>query len=369
MVIKYLYLDDENIGTVKPYSKAVMGDGKDVVIDVVHPAAFQGNSSLLFEKLKDYQGIILDWRLDETTDSEKKKFDSRASSVAQEIRTRATQKKFHSMPIVLWSQKSKFLATYQDDFTAHDLFDLTYKKEFVSENFKLVREQLQSMALGYQTIFEYKNERTFTFNDLLGLGESVLDIRIQERFKSKNHTVHEIARFIFRDLISRPGLLIDESRLAARLGIDKGNSAGWAKLLELLRQYKYTGPFGEAWPRWWAYGVEKEWWTSLNINDKKPLGLLLAEERVSLLKKATKIKGLNTALPIKENYHTRFYTICEYHKEPLDIVDGVIIAEPDPEAWQERRYISLDTALERLGDFKPHPTEVERLRQIKRKGK
>ncbi len=369
MVTKYLYLDDESPESIKPYSQAVMGTGKEIKIDVEHPANFLGDFLSLFNRLKEYQGIILDWRLDETSDQNKKRFDSRASSVAQEIRTRTTQKKLSPIPVILWSQKSKLTATYKDDFTSHDLFDLTYKKEYVSENPEIVRKQLIAMAIGYQKIINFKKDsRTFKINELLVANEDQLDIRIHEKFKSKSPSTHEVAQFIYRDLIIKPGLLIDELRLAARLGIAIDNSSGWSKILAFFDKYKYKGPFSDAWPRWWAFGVEKEWWTSVNEKNQ-PLSLLTSEDRVSIIKKKTKIQNLVAAIPIANNYHSRFYTICEYYKKPLDIIDGVIIEEPEPEPWQERRYLSLEAALERLGDIKPHSTELERLRQIRRKGK
>lgn len=58
--------------------------------------------------------------------------------------------------------------------------------------------------------------------------------------------------------------------------------------------------------------------------------LLTAKERLEIIKKKTSIKNLIAAEPIKPKYHTRFYTICEYSKKPLDPIDGVILAEKEP---------------------------------------
>jgi hypothetical protein len=124
---------------------------------------------------------------------------------------------------------------------------------------------LISLASGYMVILDFVlRNKSIKMDLLLNISQIYLDVRIQEYFKSKAHTVHELARFILRDLIGRPGLLIEEIRLAARLGIDVENSSDWAKLLNLLEEYKYTGPFNQAWPRWWAYGIEKEWWPQIS---------------------------------------------------------------------------------------------------------
>ncbi len=366
MAIKYLYLDDEEVTTVKPYRDIVVRHSKELHIDIEHPATFQ-NYSALINKLKGYQGLILDWRLDEiSSKTEKKKADFRAATLAQEIRTRETEKKISPLPIVVWSQESRLKRSYQGDFTSHDLFNLVYKKEFIIDNPRIVHDQLLSLALGYKHIDKFKSaNRKFKLSDLLITKDSYVDIRVQEYFSSTARTVHEIARFIIQELLHRPGLMIDERRLASRLGIDKDVSKDWSKILDLVEKYKYLGPFGEAWERWWAFGVEKEWWLPTSGQDS-PISLLNAMERVEIIKKKTGLKNLIVAKPIKPKYHTRFYTICEYTKKPLDPIDGVIIAEKEPQPWQERRYISLDTALERREGYDPHPTELERLKNLRR---
>ena len=114
--------------------------------------------------------------------------------------------------------------------------------------------------------------------------------------------------------------------------------------------------------------VEKKWWRSL-AEDISPLSILGASERVNKLKELIGLKRLVAATPIKDFYGDHFQTICEYSRKPLDPIDGVIIDEQDPLPWQERRYLSIDAALERKGTndgLRPHPTEVERLKEIKK---
>jgi hypothetical protein len=181
--------------------------------------------------------------------------------------------------------------------------------------------------------------------------------------------IHLLVRFILNELLERPGPLINKELMLARLGVDvESPSTGLSKLDKALLPYKYIGPFSEAWPRWWSYGIEQEWWLSLK-NASQPLGFLSADERVKIINADLRTK-LVSATPFQANYQNRFYTVCEHFHCPLDPIDGVIIDEPEPEPWQERRYLSLKAALERLFDkAQLHPTEKDRLKALRSLGK
>ena len=58
----------------------------------------------------------------------------------------------------------------------------------------------------------------------------ILDVRLANHFKNVKYPTHEYALFILRELIERPGPLISEELLSARLGIDRDNSPDWIKL-------------------------------------------------------------------------------------------------------------------------------------------
>ena len=369
MVIKYLYLDDEQLTTVEPYRDIVVGSSKELNIDIEHPGDFANYTELIEKiKTKKYQGLILDWRLDDVSSKKtKKKAVSRAAALAQEIRTREAEKKMLSLPIVIWSQENRLKNSYKSDFTSHDLFNLVYKKEEIAQNAVKIHDELLSLASGYKKINKFRAEnKSFNLGTLLNSKNNYIDIRIQEYFSSNIQTVHQTARFIIRELLERPGLLIDELFLAARLGVDKDGSKDWDELINTLKKHKYSGPFSDAWQRWWAYNIEKDWWATTS-KQSRPISLLSSEDRLGIIKKNTRFKKLVAAKPIKENYHTKYYTICEYHNQPLDPVDGVILAEKSLQPWQERRYVSLDVILERRGDFDIDPLEKERLIRLKSK--
>jgi len=366
MANKYLYLDDESFSTLKALTSAVSGRKHEVEIDIVHPASFHDNIHLLLDQIKRYNGLILDWRLDIFEEGQTNvKFDFRAAALAQEIRTRAAERTVVAIPIVLWSTQTRLAGSYTGDHTSHDLFDRCYDKDEISENAQQVRLELISLVNGYKTIQSFLRSNP-SLEKLLGINASLLDVRIQKRFQGDPVPAYEYARFVLRELIERPGPLISEPVLAARLGIDIVKSEYWKNLLAKIEKYKYEGPFSDAWPRWWAYGIEREWWFSL-VKGQHPLSVLTAEERVGILKRTLRLSKLVFAIPIKQNYHSRYYTICEHCQSPLDPLDGVVISEKEPEPWQERRYISLDVALERKSEkYIPHPTEIERIKGLRR---
>jgi len=368
MAIKFLYLDDEDLNLVKPVAESVEGRDSEIIIDIIHPAKFENNFSELIRELKSYHGLILDWRLDVISDPDKEqKFTFRAGAIAQEIRNRESDDKepVVPFPIVLWSTQEKLAASFNRDHTAHDLFDSKSIKDDIGENPIRIREELLSLVHGYGVISKFSKKSKKNIADLLGTDKNFLDIRIQERFSNGHFPVHEYARFIKRELLDRPGPLVDEYRLAARLGINKDESKDWIGLLDLLNEQRYTGPFSDAWIRWWIYGIEKQWWTT-KLDQSKPISFLGADERVKTIKDKTGFKKIVSAKPIMPNYHSKFNTICEHCQKPLDPIDGVILTEEEPEPWQERKYVSLDVALERREGFSPHPTELERLRSMRR---
>ena len=142
------------------------------------------------------------------------------------------------------------------------------------------------------------------------------DSRIFDRFISgKDHSSHEYAQFIIKDLLQHPGVLIKEKTLAARLGIDIDQSPEWFKLLEILKpSLQYTGVFASGWQRFWSHRLNDLFkrisggasWVSLN-----------AEERVKIIVKSYGLNGIKPAAPLKFASSSYFDTICEATKETI----------------------------------------------------
>lgn len=372
MATKYLYIDDDTTESLESYAHAVRGDTAEIEIEVRRPRDFDNNVELILEILNEYDGIILDWRLDIVPDETGKYFLFRAGTLAQEIRTRQTERKIRELPIVLWSTYQKLAGSFFGDSTSQDLFDARHDKDKVIDDAAFVRLQLLSLAEGYKNIATFLDSKGVLSTGVLALEEdeyNLLPSRFTAHFTQNNYRpIHEHARFILQGLIYLPGLLVNEKLLAARLGVDIKDSSDWPALLERIQNTKYGGPFHDAWERWWAHLVERKWWRGLT-KEMPALSALGASARVERLRQLTGLTNLAAAKPIKKFYGDRFQTLCQYYQRPLDPVDGVIISEPDPAPWQERRYISIDAALERKGakeGLRPHPTEVERIKEIKK---
>jgi hypothetical protein len=372
MGIRYIYIDDEALGTLESLSEGV-ALATELEIDCRQPTQFKDQVASLVEATAKYDGIILDWRLDQNANAQGERVSFRAATIAQELRTRGTEAKLREVPIVLWSTYQRLKCSYFGDRTSHDLFDRRFDKmEQILDVPDTVRTELIALATGYQLI---ASRKTSGFAAVLGLRPAQfekLDPRFTNTFPKRQATpVHEYARFILKEAILTPGLLIEERLLAARLGIDLQASSDWGRLVvKLPSEAKYEGPFASAWPRWWSPIVERDWWRSLQADGLPALSALCAKDRVAIISTKTRLKGLKPAEPIRPHYGTRFQTLCEYYKRPLDTSDGVLLDDKEPLPWQNRRYVSVDVVLESKHaekGLKVHPLEIDRIKDIKRR--
>jgi hypothetical protein len=368
MSIKYLYLDDEDPKTVRPYTRQILSKNTNLAIEHLPPLSYDKQIRLL--QTEEYDGLILDLRLDQNSnwqdDTDKTKAMYRAATLAQEMRTRAAEggKDF---PIILWSTDEKLRKSYLKDDTSHDLFDLKCVKSDI-EDTNLAKEiavQLVSLAEGYKSISKSKKIR-----QLLAFEESsFLDPRILaylEELLQRHAPPHEYARFVLKDLLDTSGPLIDERTSAARLGVDMGKSKDWPTLLGKLKKSTYQGVFKEGWPRWWAYYIE-EWWDALS-KDMPPLRSTPAAERVARLQKKFRLKELTKAEPIRPDYSQAYWTICQATQRPLDPRDGFVL-DVETKLWQSKEYVSSHAELtgerQRKG-LRLDPLEVARVSRLKK---
>lgn len=360
MAIKFLYIDDEVENKLLPLAEAVSDD--ELSITIKHPSLYNENFGALIRDWDNYDGFIIDWRLDMIVlEGSKSLYSYRGGTITQELRSRIAEKEIEDKPIVLWSTE-EILNVSLGSGTAQDLFDLKFYKEDIAEYPEVVNSELKSIVRGYSII-----DIPINAKKLLEADEINLDIRLINELE-KMKTSHKVTQLVLKNLIERPGLLIDENRLAAKMGIDIEESTDWNELLALLpSESKYSGPFSDGWPRWWKKGIDN-WWRSLDSKNRS-LSSMKAEDRVEKIKMLLNLEKIVPAKPLLPYYQSTFTTICEFTKKPLDPIDGVIIDEPEPEPWQDRRYISIEVALRRESDFRPHPTEYKRLQEIKSKGK
>jgi hypothetical protein len=373
MVTNYLYLDDEKPQTVEPFTREVERHISGLKITLHSPQVYQEQIATL--RQANFDGIILDLRLDQFVNWEQpdgERADYRATTLAQEIRTRATEGNFTDCPVVLWSTDARLKKSFNRDDTGHDLFDLKCVKDDIldEEKAKEIATRLVSLVAGYKQIAKIKTEHRRSKDQLyrfLGFNKDVdfLDPRIAASFATREGPVpvHEYARFMIYDLLEPSGPLIDERTLAARLGVDLTSSPDFQELKEThFKQAKYKGPFSRGWPRWWTYLVEERW---LRLKGNAgPLRSLTASRRVEFLKESFGLKKLVVAKPIAPGYSERFWTVCKATVLPLDPRDGLIVQTRNSRVWQDKPYVSIKAALdgttEELG-LRIDPTDEERL--------
>lgn len=378
--ISYTYLDDEPREAVRPYVRAVTQAVRELTIEHVPPKPYPQQIQWLRERHHEgfLDGLILDLRLDQFPDRESGnvKADYRAATLAQEIRTRATEGNLPEFPIVLWSTDERLKHSYVNDDTSHDLFDLKSLKGTLEEpeGAREVGNQLCALVQGYQEIrssrskFRGRNRgvRLLGFSDL----PAFVDERVLVHFEAREGAMptHEIARFLLRQLLETAGPLIDTRILAARLGVDLGQSPGFARMVnEYFGEAAYAGPFRGGWPRWWAAEIERLWGALEGVPG--PLRITPSETRVNFLRKHFKIRDLAHASLPEHARSTAFWTKCEASEKPLDPKEGYLSDRQPLYSWQDRSYLSLSSLVDGTAKekgFRIDPLEAERFSRARR---
>ncbi|SHH05211.1 hypothetical protein SAMN05443549_11324 [Flavobacterium fluvii] len=367
MKYKVVYIDDETSQNSQAFADGLSSQSL-IDITIKLPTKFEELISELIAEQKDIDALILDLKLDGNQQGERTATYT-APSLATGIRTKCfAENGFeNAFPIFLISSTNNLKKYYDSDTSSHDLFDFTFYKTSIAEKGKEYEQMIASITHAYKAIQENRTN----FNELLGLpSDSEIPNKV---FTSKfllgeGTSISEISQYIFNEIICKSGVLIDENILAARFGIDFNISKDWATLIELLNDNKYSGIFKDSFHRWWANDI-LNWW---NSNFSKPLIQLTALDRVNLLKDKFKLPNLVEAQQIDKTTSSKFWTVCQAYKLPLDPKDGFLLDGNLTHSWQDKRYLSLHSILER--DAKTlglliHPAEKERLEDIKQEYK
>ena len=309
---------------------------------------------------KKIDGIIFDLRFEEKPVNGKKLL-YRGTALAQELRTESSEDGNLNLdfPIVLLSSETNLLR-YNSDYSSHDLFDLVLSKDkynINSDNIKVIKKRIVSLANGYKLIKENKNVNLI--HKIIGLPKDDVSLIYPKFIYSLQQLIdkpiHVIARFLKNKLVEPQGLLIERDVLMARLGIDEANSnpESIKELFEnRLNSFKYSGTFSEGWERYWMDLVSR-WWDE-EVNSHKPINAFPASKRVEQITEKTKISGLKVANPIKAGFSEYFWTVCILSRKPLDPINGFItISQYDPinkfplmaensEPWLDKNYVTKD---------------------------
>lgn len=318
-------------------------------------------------------GLLIDLWLGQTAPKGEQPANYDAPLIASKLRTLMAQGELADFPIVLWSITSKLAKSYNKDVSSHDLFDLVLNKGELEKDNPPAADQLVSFATAYDDVSAQKQNPTF-WTDLLYVPDGVeLDPRIGEDLTLgvKNSPTHLLVRYVFEQIVQKAGPLIDEATLCARLGIEPASLSSTTLAKKLDSVGRYAGPFSGTWRRWWWRSIER-WWKSVD-DAIPPILSLTAAERVKKLAEVHGCKRLRTAKAIASSYSSRFMTICQCLREPLDPIDGFMLSDSGFRPWHDRQYVCAQVALKpRAHRFDPgrlDAIEAERAKALREASK
>lgn len=339
-MIKYYYIDDDH-NAAKNFIRGFSQNGIEVVEITINN--FEEAINSIIGK-KDIDGIILDHKLEEFITEGGTHLNFRGTSIAQEIRNRqkSTEQAYtlKDFPVVLLSATDNIVKSL--DNTGKDLFDLIISKDELNNALYLENiENLKSCYNAYLKINETRNLDKILGNDIKNI-----DFRFSDYYETnlKLKPTHEVAMFLLKELILKKGVLINESVLAARLGVNITNSADWTNLKKELKNTEYSGIYSSSHERWWMPLVE-QWWKSIS---KENLKSLSSKDRIKIIKEKYNFSDLNEIELLPRAKSRYFWTICYGSLQPIDEIDGVVIAnQTNLYTWQEVEYVSINEALTR----------------------
>ncbi|HMQ46367.1 MAG TPA: hypothetical protein PKA00_01785 [Saprospiraceae bacterium] len=368
---RFLYIDDAAPDIRNATASGLSSSGF-LIVTAEEPLAWDTRTSRILGNIAQIEGVILDWRLTEETNrtgvgvgGTVVKYS--AEALAQHLRFLATEGEIKDIPIVLCSANQGFKEYYRRDSTGHNLFDEVFEKNDFAEHHEIVVRQLNCLAEAYKIL---QTEQELSLESIFANPTNIeIDVRLAGNISTflGNMVPHELIGFLQKEIIKKPGILINEDILAARLGIDKDASDEWNTLLETVinPNLKYEGLLSDGWTRWWADGLI-QWWKR-DIHPTHPQ-LRAAKQRVKLIKEKTGVQGLVPAEKLKFCAESEFWTVCVATKKPLATSEGLRVQVTNEQPWQDEQYVSLFAILERINhdSYKLNPIEKERLANLKR---
>lgn len=293
--------------------------------------------------------------------------------VAQDIRVKQRSSDACEFPIVRFAGASPVANYVNGDPTSDDLFDLKIQKESLSRDLDTVLSSLQGLRSIYNFFMAHPGRESNLDLDAL-FGCSTLErgewshYGLESRLAAGTQTAPHVAAGTFiRNFLMPSGLLLDETMLAVRLGVDKtASGSGWSEFAESL-PFRFRGVGAMHFPRWWARGLD-EWWFN-KVDTSAPLISLEIDQRVELLRKAV---SDTTLVPIgmpKGSPGNRPWHLCAFGLEmdppiaiPVDPDEAVRLTHRvDSAPWVDASYVSLKQARQCMYDARLNKVDLSRL--------
>ncbi|HSV70095.1 MAG TPA: hypothetical protein VLI72_08285 [Methylibium sp.] len=338
--INYLCIDDQP-SEVRAKLELLGRASDHLRFDCVQPTkAINDTVKQIESRKQEISGLLIDLRLDRVAGNEGR-VQYNAPTIAQHIRSLMAQKKLPPLPVVLWTLPTVKKSLYDPDRLSHDLFDEFIDKDELegAERFAATANVLIDLAQGYEQLAASLT-RSKKLSSILGAPKSAIDPRADAAFdaeQTNGRSVSDAARFILSDVVRREGLLVSIGTVCARLGVRVDAFLG-SKLETSLAPFRYKGPFSGRQPLWWWKAVQN-WW-STNFRECPTVLSLEASQRVQLLHAKALIGAEAEAKRINEAYSSRFTSLCEVKREPLDPIDGYLLDASQSRPWLDRQYVS-----------------------------
>jgi hypothetical protein len=295
--------------------------------------------------------------------------------IAQDIRGKQKAREIVDYPIVRFARPEPVARIVGGDPSSDDLFDLRISKNELVAYYASVQRRLNGVKRVYDQVASFISLDDQALDALLGLtpqqreewSHPALHTRLAD---GRQTTVHVAVGSFMRGLLLSQGLLVDETLLAIRLGLDREGSGGaWTRLLEELTSFKFNGTAHEEFERWWARGLE-DWW--LGISEGNSLASLTILQRHELLCNHFRLNGLRPLTMPEGSAGDRPWRLCTLNLEadqpqhvPIDPSASVrLTPRVDQPPWVDPQYAALGSALRAENDDRRlNRSDLDRLRR------
>jgi hypothetical protein len=369
---RFIYIDDE-ADVAESFAEALMeASGSSLSIEVKSPTSLAQAVELLSTNP---EGLLLDIKLSNTKDKEGNPLRFDGLGLAQQLRSLQTRGVIKPLPFVRFSQPEVVREFVRGDSTSDDCFDDRVSKDDIAGRAAGIAARLASLAAGYPRIVNYLSgaKDAPAVASLLGCSVEFLD-RIDRRIiadidQASDAPAHVLAGFFLDKLLDRPGPLIGEGLLAARLGVDRGRSeATWPSILRNVDGARYQGAFHDGYPRWWMALLSDIWESLPGVSAS--LARTRADERAAFLQKAWGGE-IHAISETKDSPGRRYWALCVATKVPVDPSFGIaLLPRIGHQPWQDADYLSLEAGLRDSHNSRIRPDEKARLqRELTKRGK
>lgn len=360
-MVRYLYIDDDELLHSRDKVSGFAAEGKLEIL--VENNKVDWNQQIARLKAVDFNGLILDLKLDEIPVEDGRHSEFRGTSLSQQIRDLQKDGTIPSFPIILFSSEEKIKSSLDD--TGRDLFDLCIEKQSINVRTML---SLPSRLVELSELYKQLDQK--------GEVKMLLQVpeRVDERFLGtlenlqKNSSIAVCAHFLLHEFIQTPGLLVNKELLAARLGIDMENTPQeiWMGVESIFEKVLYRGVLGKGWKRWWMRGINDMWH---DFSGGEYLQMMTAQERVDVLRKLLNTDAIIPAKRLRYCESDKFWAVCYGTGRPIDPVDGFVIDGQELHyPWQDYRYVSKLAAFHKTNPDRwknVAPSEKQRLEILK----